>query len=122
MGNKYAKFQTIYWLLFSLFKILFYLGRVFVISGYTEEIHEELVNVICINGGTVAEISSPHFIDYSIVPLQGEGDFHPNAKHYVTHMYIEDCIEQEVLGFILVYLKILKNESRFEIHMWGKKN
>lgn len=73
----------------------------FTVSGYGQELEEQLIEFICDNGGIVVDFNSSRLVNFSIVSFDAKGVFPENAVNYVTYLYLEDCIEQEVIYIFL---------------------
>ena len=71
-------------------------GKTFTVSGYDDETIANLIDVITEHGGKIKSLDYSGHVNYSIVSLEGEGEFHPRVDYHVTHLFIEDCLEQEV--------------------------
>ncbi|XP_018018319.1 DNA topoisomerase 2-binding protein 1-A isoform X2 [Hyalella azteca] len=69
-----------------------FVGLTFAVSGYEEEVLQELKDSVEAMGGrVVAPVASSAHIDYNIVNVTGEGVFLAHAMHHVTHVFVEDC-------------------------------
>ena len=62
---------------------------------------EQIVDTILENGGNVVEIEgSNRRIDYGVVSVEGKGEIASSTIHCITHVFLEDCLEQEVSQII----------------------
>ena len=61
------------------------------------------------NGGDVKELDYKNKIHYSIVNMEGEGTLHAKAENHISHIFIEECLENEVSIFKI----LLRNNILF---------
>ena len=71
----------------------------FLISGYDFPVLQELQDSLEKLGAEVytpATLTPSVQVHYCLVTTEGEGLFIPSATHYVTHVFVEHCSEEEV--------------------------
>ena len=71
---------------------------VLLVSGYDVSLLQELQEQLLLRNAVVYTPSTyrGEAVDYSVVTIDGKGEITRLAKHHVTHIYIEHCIEAQV--------------------------
>ncbi|XP_027237421.2 DNA topoisomerase 2-binding protein 1 isoform X2 [Penaeus vannamei] len=72
-------------------------GKIFTVSGYNEEVLEDLITTIQDHGGEVVSQDYKGRVHYTLTNLDGTGEVHANANEIISHFFIEECLENEGL-------------------------
>ncbi|XP_076054847.1 mutagen-sensitive 101 isoform X2 [Oratosquilla oratoria] len=74
-------------------------GKLFTVSGYSREQYDEFVEVITAHEGEIVPVDYRGKVHYSLanIDCQCSSTVHPQAIEYISHLYLEDCTEKELL-------------------------
>ncbi|XP_069938324.1 DNA topoisomerase 2-binding protein 1 isoform X2 [Cherax quadricarinatus] len=70
-------------------------GKVFTVSGYSEETVEDIVTGILDEGGKIVPLNYQGHVHFSLLSTEGRGTIHSKAEEVISPVFIEDCLEKK---------------------------